>query len=410
MTPVIKSPPVAAQPLLTAIAIATAPLVAIGFARFAYALVLPEMKSDLGWDYATAGLMTTSIALGYLAGALIAASVTRRFGTHRTYVVGWAVTAVALAATGASRALAILLLTRLIAGLASGVTFVAGAGLAAHLPARGRVGPVLALGLYQTGAGAGIVLSGVVTSPVLSLGGPHAWQAVWLFLAAISIAVLAAVFPIVRNAGEPDRTPPASRRASLARFSPTLVGYFLFGMGYIAYMTFIVAFLRNAGAQTPTITAFWIVLGASAMVGSLVWGSVLERFRGGWGPASVLTVTLIGAAIPVLVTTPPTAILSGVVFGSSFLATATAVNALARRIMPRDSWTWAIGLLTATFGLGQLIGPWLTGRIADGPGGIRAGLGLSAAILFAGVVALAMQRERRTVPRFEADNEDMLSA
>lgn len=410
MTPVIEPHRVSTHPLLTATAIAAAPLAAIGFARFAYALVLPEMKSDLGWDYTTAGLMTTSIALGYLAGALIAAPVARRVGTGRAYFVGWAVTAVALAATGASRALAILLLTRVIAGVASAVTFVAGAGLAAHLPARGRVGPVLALGLYQTGAGAGIVLSGVVTSPVLSLGGPHAWQAVWLLLASISIVVLAVVFPIVSRAGEPDRTPSASRRDSLARFAPTLGGYFLFGMGYIAYMTFIIAFLQNSGAQTSTITAFWIVLGASAMVGSLAWGLVLGRFRGGWGPAAVLTVTLMGAAIPVLMASPPAAIISGVVFGSSFLATATAVNALARRVMPRDSWTWAIGLLTAAFGIGQLIGPWLTGRIADGPGGIRAGLGLSAAILLVGVVALAMQRERGLVARFQAENDDVLSA
>ena len=45
------------------------PAVALGLARFAYALLLPAMRADLSWSFADAGAMNTANAVGYLAGA-----------------------------------------------------------------------------------------------------------------------------------------------------------------------------------------------------------------------------------------------------------------------------------------------------------------------------------------------------
>ena len=54
--------------LLVVAGLAAAPTIALGFTRFAYALLLPAMRADLGWSFATAGLMNTVNAGGYLAG------------------------------------------------------------------------------------------------------------------------------------------------------------------------------------------------------------------------------------------------------------------------------------------------------------------------------------------------------
>lgn len=47
---------------------------ALGLARFAYGLLVPAMRGDLGWSLARAGVPTTANGLGYLAGALLAAA------------------------------------------------------------------------------------------------------------------------------------------------------------------------------------------------------------------------------------------------------------------------------------------------------------------------------------------------
>src|SRR6266581_9103757 len=57
-----------------------APTVGLGIGRFAYALVLPDMRDSLHWSYSAAGFMNTINAMGYLAGALMASRMIRRFG------------------------------------------------------------------------------------------------------------------------------------------------------------------------------------------------------------------------------------------------------------------------------------------------------------------------------------------
>jgi predicted MFS family arabinose efflux permease len=63
-----------------ALAIALGAAVSLGITRFAYGLLLPGMRADLGWSYALAGAMNTANALGYFLGALACPWLMRRFG------------------------------------------------------------------------------------------------------------------------------------------------------------------------------------------------------------------------------------------------------------------------------------------------------------------------------------------
>ncbi len=82
-----------------------------------------------------------------------------------------------------------------------------------------------------------------------------------------------------------------------------------------------------------------------------------------------------------------------VLFGGSFLAVLAAVASFARRALNPHAVTGAIGTLTVVFGIGQCIGPVLSGALADGPNGLKAGLWLSVAILAVGAVVAAFQSE-----------------
>ena len=66
--------------LWLALALSVGAAVSLGVTRFAYGLLLPPMRADLGWSYALAGGMNTANALGYLLGALITPRVMMRYG------------------------------------------------------------------------------------------------------------------------------------------------------------------------------------------------------------------------------------------------------------------------------------------------------------------------------------------
>jgi predicted MFS family arabinose efflux permease len=69
-----------AHPVRLILILSLTPTVGLGIGRFAYSLVLPDMRDSLGWSYSAAGFMNTINAAGYLAGALVASKLIRRFG------------------------------------------------------------------------------------------------------------------------------------------------------------------------------------------------------------------------------------------------------------------------------------------------------------------------------------------
>src|SRR6516164_3052043 len=111
---------------------------ALGLARFAYGLILPAMHTELGWNLAQAGALTTANALGYLLGALIATPVARRLTAAATFRLGTVLTAVTLAATAATASFPMLLLARAAAGVSGALVFITGGVIASHLAASTR--------------------------------------------------------------------------------------------------------------------------------------------------------------------------------------------------------------------------------------------------------------------------------
>src|ERR1700674_3314409 len=69
-----------AHPARLILTLSLAATVGLGIGRFAYALVLPDMRDTLHWSYSAAGFMNTINAAGYLTGALMASRLIRRFG------------------------------------------------------------------------------------------------------------------------------------------------------------------------------------------------------------------------------------------------------------------------------------------------------------------------------------------
>jgi len=164
-TPSSKTP--TRQLIWLALALSTGAALSLGITRFSYGLLLPPMRSDLGWSYTLAGAMNTVNALGYLLGALLTPRLLQRFGAARVLLVGAVLASGFMGLSGFFTGTAPLLLQRLLAGMASALVFIAGGLLAARLgalqPARGG----FLIGVYYGGTGFGIVLSALRVPVVL---------------------------------------------------------------------------------------------------------------------------------------------------------------------------------------------------------------------------------------------------
>jgi cyanate permease len=91
------------------------------------------------------------------------------------------------------------------------------------------------------------------------------------------------------------------------------------------------------------------------------------------------------------------ALLLAATLGSTFVGITSLVSALGREMRPHATGV-AIGILTVTYGIGQILGPLVAVRVSLATGGYRDALGLAAAVLVLGVLAYAYGNRPRQPP------------
>jgi predicted MFS family arabinose efflux permease len=390
-------PPPTAHPVRLILILSLAPTIGLGIGRFAYSLVLPDMRDTLGWSYSAAGFMNTINAAGYLAGALTASKLVNRFGLSA--VVRWGTLAciASLALSATSGNFAVLSFARLLVGFGAALAFVAGGALAATIAQARPAKASFLLSLFYAGPGLGILASGLVAPFLLQGFGPGSWWIVWLALALISMVM---AVPLLMTAMDTDAG--IARTASVKfRIRPALiylVSYFMFGAGYIAYMTFMIAYVRDAGGSAAAQSAFWCLIGLSAFASPWVWRGVLARGRSGSAAAIILGVNAIGAVMPLFGHSAPLLASSALVFGVAFFAVVASTTAFIRFNYPPAEWPKAIAAMTIVFGIGQTLGPFVVGAITDAMGSLSYALSVSAATLVLGAILAAFQRPLGDAP------------
>jgi predicted MFS family arabinose efflux permease len=386
------------------LSLSLAAALSLGITRFSYGLLLPPMRADLGWSYTLAGGMNTVNALGYLLGALLTPRWLQRHGAVPVLMLGAVLASIFMALSGFFVATGPLLLQRLLAGVASALVFIAGGLLAARLAALypGRSGWLI--GMYYGGTGFGIVLSAGLVPWVLRLaqGIDHSWAWAWWVLALVCgliTAWLAWVTRVLQGLAPavPRGSPPAGRvKWRLLAFA--LSAYGMFGVGYIGYMTFVIALLKERGADATSITVFYALLGLAVVVSSRLWAGLLNRCQG--GQALSLLCGLLGVAtlLPALTSAWPVVLASGLLFGGVFLSLVASTTALVRHNLPPADWGGGISAFTIVFAVGQMVGPTAVGWVADGPGGLERGLLYSAGALWIGAWLASRQRALMVTP------------
>ena len=395
--PLSQASPLSLMGLALALSLAAA--VSLGITRFAYGLLLPVMRDDLGWSYTLAGAMNTANALGYLLGALATPRLMQRLGAVTLLLGGALLASLFMGLSGFFTTAAPLLLQRLLAGVASAFIFIAGGLLAARMGALQPQRGGLLLGLYYGGTGWGITLSALAVPQVLTAASavPHGWTWAWWLLAAVCGLVTAVLWWPASRLRQLSAAPAAGPAAPATAFrwrplAYALAGYGLFGVGYIGYMTFVIALLREQGVAPGAITGFYALLGLAVVVSARLWAGLLDRYRGGQALAILNTLLGVATILPALTSSWGVVLASGLLFGGVFLSVVASTTALVRHNLPAEQWAAGISAFTIVFAAGQIVGPTIVGWIADGPGGLSRGLVFSALALWLGALLAWRQR------------------
>jgi MFS family permease len=352
----------------------------VGLARFAYGMVLPSLRRDLGLDYLMSGSLNAAHLLGCLLGTLAAPSLARIIGlrpllARAHLVVAAGALLCAITHHGASGPL-VLGLGRFATGLGAGAGIVTIVVVAlGAVPARER--PVISAVVWS-GIGAAVVVC-AVAAPLL-LQSASGWR-VSFAASAILALTISIFFPATGSAANRaqaaariDRPAAAATRSDALRlltprWSFLLATYLLFGVGYIAYATFAGTQLAAAHIEPGIVALTWAAFGFATILGAALVVPVLgatriKRFAlfGAMASGSLGAIVLGAFAAE----GSARAMLGGaILFGLGVAAIPTIVTTYARDRCRVEDYAKGVSYASAALGIGQLVGPVAAGALAD---------------------------------------------
>ena len=363
-------------------------LLCLGIARFAYTPLLPVMQQQTALTDATGGYLAAVNYLGYMAGALLAASLSDLQLKDRLYRLGLLLAVLSTAGMALTENFYLWALWRFIAGLSSAGSMLIASGLIMHwlLSHKQRA----ELGVHFAGLGFGIALAALLVELMLSV--QLDWQSQWYYFSgcAVVLAIPAwrwlprpAVVAVATHSQLADM-PPSKRFYRLM-----LASYFCAGYGYVISATFIVTIVERMPLLSGSGNLSFIVLGLAATPAVLLWDLIARKT--GYLKAIMLALVLQAAAIllPLGFSAIAVVLLGAALFGATFVGVVSLVLTMAGRLYPSKP-AKLMGKMTLAYGSAQVIAPALTGYLAEASGQYDMGLYLAAGFVALGALLIAV--------------------
>ncbi|MEO3677935.1 YbfB/YjiJ family MFS transporter [Rheinheimera fenheensis] len=359
-------------------------LLCLGVARFAYTPLLPLMQQQQVLDDASGGYLAGVNYLGYMAGALLAASLSNLQLKDTLYRLGLLLAVLSTLGMALTENVWLWSLWRFVAGLSSAGSMLIASGLIMHwlLSHKQRA----ELGIHFAGLGFGIALSALLVELMLML--QLDWRAQWQYFALFGLLLAIPAWrwlprpAVVTQSTQHSAvdTPPANRFIRLM-----LASYFCAGYGYVISATFIVTIVERMPGLSGSGNLSFIVLGMAATPAVLLWDLVARKT--GYLKAIMLALILQAASIllPLWFSSIAVVLFSAALFGATFVGVVSLVLTMAGRLYPSKP-AKLMGKMTLAYGSAQVIAPALTGYLATLTGHYDIGLYLAAGFVSLGAI------------------------
>ncbi|MGX5729394.1 MFS transporter [Pseudoxanthomonas beigongshangi] len=367
---------------------------AIGTTEFVVMGLLPQMAQDLDVSIPSAGMLVSGYALGVVFGGPLLAMATARLPRKAVLLVLMGVFVLGNLLCALAPGYTTLMAARVIAALAHGSFFGAGAVVAGHIAPPGKRAQAIAL-MFT-----GLTVANILGVPAGTwLGQALGWRATFWAVAALGVAALLAIarnVPVLH-----DLAPPRLGHELRVLREPQVLlalGMTVFGFGGVfAVFTYIVPILTDeAGVASQSVGAVLVLFGLGATLGTLLGGRLAD-----WKLMRALTIALSALCVFFLLfaTTmhlKPFAIAG--VFLIGFIGFIGGPGLQARSVQQaRDAPLLASTLNQSAFNLGNAGGAWI-GASLLAHGAAYPVLGVAAAMVTAtglGLTVFSAWLERR---------------
>ncbi len=368
---------------------------AMGIGRFVYTPILPFMADGFGLQPDEAGRIAASNFLGYLAGALAGAARSLPGSARSWFLGGLLASALTSAAMGLAGSVEAFLFIRFMSGAASAFVLVFSTTLVLERLIASGHSQLSAL--HFAGVGCGIAFSALLIASLSRLGAD--WRTLWLASGAVTLLFTITAACLVPAQGPPSASaqqtvPDGAARIGVPRggLFRLVAAYGLFGFGYVITATFVSSIARTTPGLAWTEPYVWLAVGTCAAPSILIWNRIAPRIGVRKAFALACLIEAAGVALTVTAPAPMLFLLGAALLGATFMGI-TALGLTEGRRLASPGGPAAVrqmlAILTASFGLGQVAGPWFAGELHALTGSFTApSLAAAAALVIAAVLVV----------------------
>lgn len=372
-------------------------ILTVGLARFAYTPLLPIMQDQAGLSHFAGGWLAALNYAGYMAGALLAASISDLRHKFVLYRLGLVVALTSTFAMGLTSNVLLWAGLRFVAGFSSTAGLLLASGLVLNWLM--RQGHRQELGLHFVGLGLGIAVSGVA---VAAMTHRLDWDEQWMGLGVLGLvffvpawwwlpAPAAAATPAAASKPVPVAPVPGRRWMWLLT-----AAYFAAGFGFVISATFIVAIVGKLPLLDGRGSWVWVLVGLAAAPSGFLWDRVAVRVGAVRALMIAFGLQTLSTLLPAVTDDVALNLIGAVLFGATFAGIVSLTLTLVGRQFPANP-AKAMARMTLSYGVAQILAPAMAGYIATATGTYRGALVVTAVVMIGGMLVLQVlaKEERR---------------
>jgi len=351
--------------------------------------LLPEMSGELGVSESSIGLLVSVFAFTVVLTSTGLTHLTRRVPRHRLIVGLLLVLAVSAVASALAPTYALLVVARIVGGLAHGVFWAVGGAYAARLVPREQVGRALAVAM------SGGTLAFVLGVPLsTAVGQALGWRAAFVLLAVLLLAGAALVWRLLPDVGAApaveEEHPPLAEltetgaarvvaadadtyrhrpRPSVAGVVVSCIVTAVFMIGHYSFYTYIAPFLtRQSGVPEAGLSGALFAFGIAGAVGLGLVGWFLGARPRVSVPIGMAVTAVAVAALLLLEGQTVASLVALVVWGVTFGALPPLLQTRMLQVAPDRIRDLASAFYTTGFNTGIGGGALVGALVLDGVG------------------------------------------
>lgn len=251
----------------------------LGFGRFAFGMVIPNMQESLEITTTQIGFISSANFVGYIVGILLVSFFYSRFTSHKLIFSTLFLQGLMMLCMTLNSNYLIISIFYAFSGFFAAISNIS---IMAHITnvvpkeIRGKI-----LGVVVSGSGLAIISSGLIVPNVETLVQESPWEISWVIFSLLIILVSFLSQPGIKKHAShdmPENKIRAKEYFAIPSFWKVTTIYMIFGISYIVYVTFFVSAVIDKYNVSSTLSGnFWAVLGAMSLFSGLIFGMFADK-------------------------------------------------------------------------------------------------------------------------------------